>query len=162
MAAGFAPISLGTESDGSIIMPAARAGLYALKCTPGSVDVTGVQPAGRPLDTLGGFTRSITDLAHLTAIMQGHTPGHYLPLSKSWAGLKLGFVDPKLWRSYPAAIEPVEGFFEQTDAAMFAAAQSIEAQGGRVVHAVPLLSWADIISAMPDVEEMEDLFREWK
>lgn len=42
VAAGFAPMSLGTESDGSIVMPACRAGLYALKITRGTVDDTGV------------------------------------------------------------------------------------------------------------------------
>ncbi|KAI0110865.1 amidase signature domain-containing protein [Nemania sp. FL0031] len=43
--AGFSPISLGTELEGSITWPAARAGLYAIKLTPGSVDLHGFQPA---------------------------------------------------------------------------------------------------------------------
>ena len=140
-------------------MPASRATVYALKISPGTVDDTGVQPASRPLDCLGGFTRSVTDLAHLIALMQGHKPDHYQPLSTSWAKLKLGFVDPKLWRSYPAAIEPVNGFFKQTDAAMFAAGEKITKLGGKVVYSVPLVSWPDITAAMPDLDEMEDLYR---
>ncbi|KAK0612157.1 amidase signature domain-containing protein [Immersiella caudata] len=48
----FAPIAIGTELDGSIIIPAARAGLYALKLTPGSVDTTGIQPAAPEFDCL--------------------------------------------------------------------------------------------------------------
>jgi amidase len=121
-------------------MPAARAEVYALKISPGTVDDTGVQPASRPLDCLCGFTRSVTDLAHLVALMQGKKPDHYLPLPSSWDGLKVGFVDPKLWRSYPAAIEPIDGFFEQTDAAMVAAGEKIIKLGGKVVHSVPVLS----------------------
>jgi amidase len=59
-------------------MPACRAGLYALKITRGTVDDTGVQPALRHFDCLGGFSKSVTDLAHLVAIMQGHDSEKYL------------------------------------------------------------------------------------
>jgi len=138
-------------------MPASRAGLYALKVSRGTIDTTGVQPAGRNFDCLGAFSRNINDLAHIVAIMQDHDPEKYLPLPSSWEGLKIGFVDPNEWRSYPVAIEPVEGFWEQTDAAMFAAAEKIRSLGGKVVQSVPLASWGDITGAMPDLKEMEDL-----
>lgn len=158
VAAGFGPIAMGTESDGSIIMPAARAGLYALKLTPGSVDMTGLQPGAPEFDCVGPFARTTHDVATLSAIMQRHDPGKYLPLSDSWVGLKLGFVDPTLWRSYPSAIEPTDGFFEQTDSAMFAAQKKIESLGGKVVRSIPLNCFGSIIAAMPHVEYMEDLF----
>lgn len=72
--------------------------------------------------------------------------------------LKIGFVDPSLWRSYPSATEPVDGFFEQTDAAMFAAQERIAARGGKVVTSVPLASWESIVAAIPDIQNMEELF----
>ncbi len=150
---------MGTESDGSIIMPAARAGLYALKLTPGSVDTRGLQPGAPEFDCVGPFARTTTDVATLSATMQRHDPGKYLPLSGSWAGLKLGFVDPTLWRSYPSAIEPTDGFFEQTDSAMSAAQEKIESLGGKVVRSIPLASFDEITAAMPDFEYMEELFR---
>jgi amidase len=140
-------------------MPACRAGLYALKITRGTVDDTGVQPALRHFDCLGGFSKSVTDLAHLVAIMQGHESEKYLPLSPSWEGLKIGFVDPTKWRSYPSVLEPVDGFWEQTDAAMFAAQDKIRGLGGKVVKSVPLISFDEITAAMPDMEYMEDLNR---
>ncbi|KAK3345811.1 amidase signature domain-containing protein [Lasiosphaeria hispida] len=158
VAAGFAPLSMGTESDGSIIMPAARAGLYALKLTPGSVDTRGLQPGAPEFDCVGPFAKTTTDIATLSAIMQRHNAGKYLPLTGSWAGLKLGFVDPTLWRSYPSAIEPTNGFFEQTDSAMFAAQEKIQSLGGKVVKSIPLASFDDITAAMPDFEYMEELF----
>lgn len=42
IAAGFAPVSLGAETDGSVVQPATRVALYGLKATYGSTDVTGV------------------------------------------------------------------------------------------------------------------------
>ncbi|KAF2682905.1 hypothetical protein K458DRAFT_453191 [Lentithecium fluviatile CBS 122367] len=42
VAAGFSPLSLGTETSGSLTSPASRAALYALKLTPGSVSIKGV------------------------------------------------------------------------------------------------------------------------
>ena len=161
VAAGFAPISIGTESDGSIIMPACRTGLYALKISRGTVDDTGVQPANRDFDSLGCFARSVLGLAYLVAIMQGKQPEAYLPLPSSWDSLKIGFVDPTMWRSYPSAIEPVDGFFEQTDTAMFAAQDKIRRLGGKVVSSIPLLSFDEITAAMPDLEYMEDLNRKY-
>ncbi|KAF2793354.1 amidase signature enzyme [Melanomma pulvis-pyrius CBS 109.77] len=158
VAAGFAPISLGTESDGSIIMPACRAGLYALKLTPGSVDNTGVQPAAPSFDCLGGFAKNVRDLAHLVAIIQGHEPGKYISSETSWEGLKIGFSDPTKWRSYPSAMETVDGYWEQTDKAMFDAAEKIRALGGKVVLSVPVPSWEEITGAMPDLSEIEDLY----
>ncbi|KAF2738226.1 amidase signature enzyme [Polyplosphaeria fusca] len=158
--AGFAPLSLGTESDGSIMMPACRAGVYALKLTPGSVDNTGVQPAAPSFDCLGGFAKSVRDLAYLVAIMQGHESGKYIPSETSWEGLKIGFSDPTKWRSYPSAMETVNGFWEQTDKAMFDAAEKIRVLGGKVVQSVlvpSVPSWEEITGAMPDLSELEDL-----
>lgn len=81
-------------------------------------------------------------------------------IETSWEGLRLGFVEPSLWRSYPSAIEPVDEFFEQTDAAMFEAQERIAALGRKVVTSVPLAPWDDIVAAMPDFQNKEDLFRE--
>lgn len=111
-------------------------------------------------DCQGPYARTTADVATLSAIVQLQDPTHYLPLRYSWEGLRIGFVDPSLWRSYPTSIEPVDGFFEQTDAAMFAAQEKIHKLGGKVVKSVSLASWEDITGAMPDLAEMEDLFRE--
>jgi amidase len=151
-------VSLGTELDGTIVMPAARAGVYAVKLTPESVDNDGFQPGASCWDSQGPYAKTATDIATLSAILQLHDPGYYQPLTTSWNGLKVGFADPSLWRSYPTAIEPVEGFFNQTDNALFAAQAKIEESGGKVAQSVPVASWKDITSAMPDFSQMEDIF----
>ncbi|KAJ4234774.1 hypothetical protein NW757_013567 [Fusarium falciforme] len=158
VAAGFAPVSLGTELDGSIMMPAARAGVYAVKLTPESVDNDGFQPGAPDWDSQGPYAKTVTDIATLSAILQLHNPDYYQPLTTSWNGLRVGFVDPSLWRGYPTAIEPVEGFFNQTDNALFAAQAKIEESGGKVARSVPVASWEDITGAMPDFSQMEELF----
>lgn len=121
--------------------------------------MTGIQPCVPEMDCVGPYASTTADIATLAAILQGHDPGKYFPLPKSWDGLRLGFVDPTQWRSYPTAIEPVEGFFEQTDAAMSAAQERIQTLGGKVVKSIPLASWDEIVGAMPDFANMEDLYR---
>ncbi|KAK3389254.1 amidase signature domain-containing protein [Podospora didyma] len=158
VAAGFAPLSIGTEVDGSITHPAARAGLYALKLTPETVDNTGFQPGVSGWSSQGPFARSTSDVATLSAIMQLHDPGYYHPLPTAWDGLRVGFVDPSLWRLGSPAAEDVDGYFEQTDAALLAAAEKIKMLGGKVVMSVPLASWETIASAVPDYDEIADLF----
>lgn len=159
VAAGFAPVSLGTELNGSIMMPAARAGVYAVKLTPESVYNDGFQPGAPDWDSQGPYAKTVTDTATLSAILQLREPGYYHPLTTSWIGLKVGFVDPFLWRSFPKAIELVEGFFNQTDNALFAAQEKIEESGGKVARSVPVASWEDITGAMPDFSQMGEIFR---
>lgn len=83
------------ESDGSIIISACRVELYALKVTYGAVDDTGVRPTAGQFYCLGGFSKSVTDLAHLVTIIHGHESVKYLLLSPSWERFKLCFADSK-------------------------------------------------------------------
>ncbi|KAJ8128926.1 hypothetical protein O1611_g4703 [Lasiodiplodia mahajangana] len=96
--AGFSPVSLGTELEGSITWPAARVGLYAIKLTPGSTDLHGFQPGAERFLSQGPYGKTTADVALLSAIIQRLRPNHCLPLTTSWHGLKLGFVEPSLWR----------------------------------------------------------------
>lgn len=128
----FSPLALGTELDASIVMPAARAGLYAIKLTPKSVDnsLAGFQPSAPQWDSQGLCGRTTADIANIFAILQRYKPDYYRPLPISWDGLRVGFVDPALWRSYPSAMEQIDGYVEQTDAALFDAQVKIEQHGG--------------------------------
>ncbi|KAI0875937.1 amidase signature domain-containing protein [Hypoxylon argillaceum] len=157
VAAGFSPISLGTELEGSITWPASRAGLYAIKLTPGSVDQHGFQPGAPGFDSQGPYAKTSTDVAILSAIIQRLSPGHYLPLATTWDKLKLGFVEPNRWRTPGDLIEEIDGFFQQTDSALLAASRVIEERGGKVVRSVNF-TWEEIADAMPDLDDMGDLF----
>ena len=74
VAAGLAPISIGTDTGGSIRVPAAMCGIFGLKVTHGRVPLTGVFPLGPSLDTVGPFATNAADLALAYATMAGWHP----------------------------------------------------------------------------------------
>lgn len=96
VAAGFAPLSIGTECCGSLITPANRAGLYALKCGLDTVDGEGCFKYSDCIDCVGGMARSVQDLAvFIAALQQRPEP---FALDAGLAGLRVGFTDVKEWR----------------------------------------------------------------
>jgi aspartyl-tRNA(Asn)/glutamyl-tRNA(Gln) amidotransferase subunit A len=62
VAAGLAHAALGTDSGGSIRIPAACCSVYGFKPSWGRVDTTGVRPLAPSLDHVGTLARSVTDL----------------------------------------------------------------------------------------------------
>ena len=59
------PLAIGTQTAGSVIRPASYCGVIGFKPTFGYVSRTGVLPQSAPLDTIGGYARSIADIALL-------------------------------------------------------------------------------------------------
>lgn len=72
VAAGFVPVSLGSDTNGSIRVPAAFCGLYGLKPTYGRLPRTGTFPFCDSLDHLGPFARSVADLGLVYDTLRGH------------------------------------------------------------------------------------------
>ncbi|MEL6413934.1 MAG: AtzE family amidohydrolase [Pseudomonadota bacterium] len=62
-AAGLVPITLGSDTNGSVRVPASLCGLFGLRPTHGSLPMDGVFPFVEQLDTIGPFTRTVEDLA---------------------------------------------------------------------------------------------------
>lgn len=105
VSAGFAPLALGTETDGSIVIPANRAALYGIKATVGYVSTIGVIPvAPKSMDSVGVMAKSVWDLAtgfgaivddecasskYLEALQKGSLTG--------WKGLKIGIMDRSIF-----------------------------------------------------------------
>ena len=73
-AAGMAPISLGSDTNGSLRVPAALCGVFSLKPTYGRLPRTGTFSFVDSLDHLGPFARSAGDLALAYDAMQGPDP----------------------------------------------------------------------------------------
>ena len=69
VAAGLCAVALGTDTLGSVRIPAAYNGVYGLKPTNGMVDDCGVVPLDRRLDCVGPLARSVADLAAFTAVL---------------------------------------------------------------------------------------------
>jgi Asp-tRNA(Asn)/Glu-tRNA(Gln) amidotransferase A subunit family amidase len=67
VAMGFLPGAVGTQTNGSMIRPAAFCGVVGFKPTAGFIALTGVHPFSPSLDQPGVFTRSVADAACLAA-----------------------------------------------------------------------------------------------
>lgn len=74
VAAGFAPISIGTETHGSIICPASKNGVVGVRPTTGLVSRAGVIPISSRQDTPGPMARTVTDAAIMLTAMSGKDP----------------------------------------------------------------------------------------
>ena len=69
IAANFAALGIGTETDGSIVCPSSICGIVGLKPTVGLVSRSGVIPIAASQDTAGPMTRSVADAAILLSAM---------------------------------------------------------------------------------------------
>jgi len=71
VAAGLASASIGTDTGGSVRVPAALCGIVGLKVTHGRVPLTGILPLAASLDTVGPMARSTEDAALMYLSMAG-------------------------------------------------------------------------------------------
>jgi aspartyl-tRNA(Asn)/glutamyl-tRNA(Gln) amidotransferase subunit A len=74
VAAGLAPAAIGSDTGGSIRIPAALTGITGLKPTYGLISLAGVVPLATTLDSLGPLTRTVEDAALVTAAIAGSDP----------------------------------------------------------------------------------------
>lgn len=82
VAAGLCYGSLGTDTAGSVRIPAATCGVFGLKPTQGAVPVDGVAPLAPSLDNVGLLARSADDAAWLWRALQSTHFSHDRPLSR--------------------------------------------------------------------------------
>ena len=71
VAANLASVTIGTETDGSIVCPSGANGVVGIKPTLGLVSRAGVVPISAQQDTAGPITRSVTDAAAVLSVIQG-------------------------------------------------------------------------------------------
>ena len=141
--AGLAPVGMGSDTGGSIRIPAACCGTVGLKPTYGRVSRAGVLPLSWSLDHVGPLTRSAADAALVLAAIAGHDPrdpasshapvADYISgLGGPVAGLRIGLLRDYVERADPAVREPV-----------LAAARTLAELGGAVRDvALPLARFA--------------------
>jgi Asp-tRNA(Asn)/Glu-tRNA(Gln) amidotransferase A subunit family amidase len=88
------PLSLGTQTAGSLIRPAACCGIAGFKPSFGRVPRAGVKPNADSMDTVGGFGRTVADAALLGAVLMGDTRLVQQPLPDT---LRIGLVQGPDW-----------------------------------------------------------------
>ncbi|KAF2109934.1 amidase signature domain-containing protein [Lophiotrema nucula] len=150
VAAGFAPIAIGTETNGSINMPSTRAALYAIKPTIDLVSNDGIIPCSSFLDSAGPMAKCAQDVADLldalvdktkTTIPEG---GYRTCLIGSFESLKIGTLDPEVWKFSVRVIKPDEGATKQMIKDINDAYAKIESLAKRFVWKVPMITAAQV------------------
>ncbi len=74
VAAGMVPLAIGSQTNGSMIRPAAFCGVFGVKPSHGLISRAGALTLSRKLDHVGAFARSIEDLALILDVLVGHDP----------------------------------------------------------------------------------------
>src|SRR6266511_3645586 len=74
VAAGLAPVAIGTDTGGSVRLPAAWCGIVGLKVTAWRITTYGVLPLSFTLDTPGPLARSVEDAALIFRVLNGPDP----------------------------------------------------------------------------------------
>src|SRR5271168_2427946 len=79
VAAGLCDTALGTDTGGSVRVPASFCGLYGIRPTHGRLDVSGMMPQAPTSDTTGWFARDAETFARVSSVMLGEAPAATLP-----------------------------------------------------------------------------------
>lgn len=102
VAAGQVPISLGSDTNGSIRVPASLCGVFGLKPTYGRLPRNGSYPFVASIDHLGPFARSVPDLALSYDALQGFDAADPAcvprPIEPTWTGLNQGLEGLRIAR----------------------------------------------------------------
>lgn len=75
VAAGMIPLAVGSQTNGSMIRPAAFCGAFGYKPTHGLISRTGVLPQSRVFDTLGVYARNVADIALMAEQLMAYDAG---------------------------------------------------------------------------------------
>ncbi len=109
VAADLCVAAIGSDTGGSVRLPASLCGISGLRPTFGAVSCRGVQPVSESLDTVGPLARSVADVRALTAALGGYDPGdphsvdEVLDLTggETITGLRVGVIESLVERSHP-------------------------------------------------------------
>ena len=165
VAFGLAPLAIGSDTGGSVRIPAAWNDLVGLKTTSGRLSLEGVVPLCARFDTVGPLCRSVEDAALALAVLEGSKPANLT--NSILEGRRLAICDTVALDSLRP--EPRAAFDKAIDrlSAMGAVVERVEipqveealALSGVLFAAEAYGTWKDTIEANPDLMYEEILMR---
>src|SRR5882724_4937133 len=121
IAASFAAVGIGTETDGSIVCPSSACSLVGVKPTLGLIDGAGIIPIAHSQDTAGPMARTVADAAALLGALTGREYGTSLNPA-GLRGARIGVARKKFF-----------GYSPETDALVEAAIDVLRREGAVIV-----------------------------
>src|SRR3954471_18560392 len=103
VAAGICDTALGTDTGGSVRVPASFCGLYGIRPTHGRLNLAGMLPQAPSSDTTGWFARDAKTFARVSSVLLVKEPMAALPQTLLIAVDAFGFADPEV----VAALQPM-------------------------------------------------------
>ncbi|NKQ58064.1 amidase [Amycolatopsis sp. K13G38] len=137
VAAGLALGAIGTDTGGSVRLPAAFCGITGLKTTWGSVNLTGCIPLAWSFDTVGPMARSAADCRLILDVIRDAPPGGAPDELADLGGLRIGYD-----RLAAVTTATDDGHVEAFDLALATLAEA----GAELVE-LPLPDYATIVAA---------------
>jgi aspartyl-tRNA(Asn)/glutamyl-tRNA(Gln) amidotransferase subunit A len=135
VAGGLACAAIGTDTGGSVRIPASMCGLVGLKTTVGLVSRDGLMPLSATLDTVGPMTHTVTDAALMLDAIAGPDPldpaSRHAPVRSVLPGMRDGADGMRVW-AMPD--EEREGVDDTVLAAYDKALETLQSLGLRVVR----------------------------
>lgn len=161
LARGLAAAAIGTDTGGSVRIPAAWNGLVGLKTTAGRLPLTGTVPLSPTFDTVGPLARNVEDAAALLALLEGRaakpvTPFDlsravfWLPGGVAWSDVKpqiISALDAGVRRLVKAGAKIVEHPLPELDEIH---ALAWDPKASRLV-AEAYAQWGDMLGANEDM-----------
>ena len=134
VAAGMAHASLGTDTGGSVRIPASMTGIAGLRPTHGRISIRGITPVSVAHDTVGPMARSVADVARLFAVLAAYDPldhvSRALPLDNFLPRLGDGIEGVRIGLARNFFFDGLDG---EVEAAVRAGAGTLESLGARLV-----------------------------
>lgn len=141
VAAGLCDTGLGSDTGGSVRVPASFCGLYGIRPTHGRLDLTGMLPQAPSSDTTGWFARDAATFRDVSSVLLGETIDTSTPSRLVIAVDAFGFCEPETTRALSPLVEALAGLVDDVSEEVMAP-QGLSVWGRAQRTLQPAEAWA--------------------